>query len=79
MGADPFPKRQHRFRHRAPQRGQAVFDLRRTGRQDLSGHDAVALETAPNPEKRKDIVWRIERKLAEAAVRPVLFYPAGKQ
>jgi peptide/nickel transport system substrate-binding protein len=33
----------------------------------------------PNPEKRKDIVWRIERKLAEAAVRPVLFHPAGKQ
>jgi len=30
-----------------------------------------------NPEKRKDIVWQIERKLAEAAVRPVLFYPVG--
>ena len=30
-----------------------------------------------NPEKRKQIVWQIERKLAEAAVRPVLFYPVG--
>ena len=30
-----------------------------------------------NPAKRKDIVWQIERKLAEAAVRPVLFYPVG--
>src|SRR5215469_13507037 len=30
-----------------------------------------------NQEKRKGIVWQIERKLAEAAVRPVLFYPVG--
>jgi peptide/nickel transport system substrate-binding protein len=30
-----------------------------------------------NPVKRKDIVWQIERKLAEAMVRPVLFYPVG--
>ena len=30
-----------------------------------------------DPEKRKQIVWQIERKLAEAAVRPVLFYPVG--
>jgi peptide/nickel transport system substrate-binding protein len=30
-----------------------------------------------NPEKRKDTVWQIERRLAEAAVRPVLFYPVG--
>jgi peptide/nickel transport system substrate-binding protein len=30
-----------------------------------------------NPQKRKDIVWQIERKLAEAAVRPVLYYPVG--
>jgi len=30
-----------------------------------------------NPEKRKDVVWQIERKLAEAGVRPVLYYPAG--
>ena len=30
-----------------------------------------------NPQKRKEIVWDIERKLAEAAVRPVLFYPAA--
>jgi peptide/nickel transport system substrate-binding protein len=29
-----------------------------------------------NPVKRKDIVWQIERILAEAEVRPVLFYPA---
>jgi peptide/nickel transport system substrate-binding protein len=27
--------------------------------------------------KRKQIVWRIERILAEAGVRPVLYYPAG--
>ena len=30
-----------------------------------------------NPQSRKDIVWRMERILAEAGVRPVLFYPAG--
>jgi peptide/nickel transport system substrate-binding protein len=30
-----------------------------------------------DPEKRRQIVWQIERKLAEAAVRPVLFYPVG--
>jgi peptide/nickel transport system substrate-binding protein len=30
-----------------------------------------------NPVKRKDIVWQIERILAEAGVRPVLYYPAG--
>jgi peptide/nickel transport system substrate-binding protein len=30
-----------------------------------------------NPEKRKQLVWQAERKLAEAAFRPVLFYPAG--
>jgi peptide/nickel transport system substrate-binding protein len=31
----------------------------------------------PNTEKRKQIVWQLERKLAEAAVRPVLFFPVG--
>jgi peptide/nickel transport system substrate-binding protein len=30
-----------------------------------------------NPEKRKQLVWQIERILAEAAVRPVLYYPAA--
>ncbi|HYZ42048.1 MAG TPA: ABC transporter substrate-binding protein, partial [Stellaceae bacterium] len=30
-----------------------------------------------DPEKRKQIVWQVERKLAEAMFRPVLFYPAG--
>jgi peptide/nickel transport system substrate-binding protein len=30
-----------------------------------------------DPEKRKEIVWQAERKLAEAAFRPVLYYPAG--
>jgi peptide/nickel transport system substrate-binding protein len=30
-----------------------------------------------DPEKRKQIVWQAERKLAEAAFRPVLNYPAG--
>jgi peptide/nickel transport system substrate-binding protein len=30
-----------------------------------------------DPEKRKEIVWQIERKLAEAAFRPVIFYPVG--
>jgi peptide/nickel transport system substrate-binding protein len=33
--------------------------------------------TEVDPEKRKQIVWQIERKLADAAVRPVLFYPVG--
>jgi len=28
-----------------------------------------------NPEKCKQLVWKIERILAEAAVRPVIFYP----
>jgi len=31
----------------------------------------------PNPDKRKQLVWQIERKLADAGVRPVLFFPAG--
>jgi len=31
----------------------------------------------PDPEKRKKIVWQLERMLAEAAVRPVIFYPVG--
>jgi peptide/nickel transport system substrate-binding protein len=30
-----------------------------------------------NPGKRKQIVWQIERILAEAGVRPVIYYPAG--
>jgi peptide/nickel transport system substrate-binding protein len=30
-----------------------------------------------DPGKRKELVWEIERKLAEAAFRPVIFYPAG--
>jgi peptide/nickel transport system substrate-binding protein len=30
-----------------------------------------------DPEKRKKIVWEIERQLADAAVRPVIFYPRG--
>jgi peptide/nickel transport system substrate-binding protein len=30
-----------------------------------------------NPAKRKQIVWQIERILAEAGVRPVIYYPAG--
>jgi peptide/nickel transport system substrate-binding protein len=30
-----------------------------------------------DPEKRRQIVWQAERKLAEAAFRPVIFYPAG--
>jgi peptide/nickel transport system substrate-binding protein len=30
-----------------------------------------------DPAKRKQIVWQIERVLAEAGVRPVLYYPAG--
>jgi len=29
------------------------------------------------PDKRKQLVWKIERVLAEAAVRPVIFYPRG--
>ena len=37
--------------------------------------DLQSVET--NPEKRKEIVWQIERKLADAAIRPVLFYPVG--
>ena len=37
--------------------------------------DQQSLEA--NPDKRKQIVWQIERKLADAAVRPVLFYPVG--
>jgi peptide/nickel transport system substrate-binding protein len=31
----------------------------------------------PDPKKRKEIVWQIERKLAAAMFRPVLYYPAG--
>ena len=31
----------------------------------------------PDPEKRKKLVWEIERRLAEDAARPVIFYPRG--
>ena len=31
----------------------------------------------PDVEKRKKLVWEIERKLAEDAARPVIFYPRG--
>jgi peptide/nickel transport system substrate-binding protein len=31
----------------------------------------------PNREKRKQIVWQIERKLAEDGARPIIFYPRG--
>jgi peptide/nickel transport system substrate-binding protein len=37
--------------------------------------DRQSLE--PDAEKRKQIVWQLERKLADAAVRPVLFFPVG--
>jgi peptide/nickel transport system substrate-binding protein len=37
--------------------------------------DQQSVET--NADKRKQIVWQLERKLAEAAVRPVLFFPVG--
>ena len=30
-----------------------------------------------NPEKRKQLVWQIERILAEAGARPIIFYPRG--
>ena len=31
----------------------------------------------PNQEKRKKLVWEIERRLAEDVVRPVIYYPRG--
>ena len=31
----------------------------------------------PDLEKRQKLVWEIERKLAEDAARPVIFYPRG--
>ena len=31
----------------------------------------------PNREKRKQLVWQIERKLAEDQARPIIFYPRG--
>ncbi len=37
--------------------------------------DQQSMQT--DPEKRKQIVWQAERKLAQAMFRPVLFYPAG--
>jgi hypothetical protein len=46
MAPDPLPERQYRLRHRMPQFGQAVFDLRRAGREDRPRHDAVAFEAA---------------------------------
>jgi len=36
---------------------------------------AQSVET--DPQKRRQLVWQAERVLAEAAIRPVLFYPAG--
>jgi len=49
MLLDPSTECQDGFRHRAAQLGQAVFDLRRAGREDRSGHHAVSLETAQRP------------------------------
>ncbi|HEX3952623.1 MAG TPA: ABC transporter substrate-binding protein [Stellaceae bacterium] len=37
--------------------------------------DRQSVET--DVEKRKQIVWQLERKLADAAIRPVLFYPVA--
>jgi len=37
--------------------------------------DRQSVET--NTEKRREIVWQLERRLAEAGVRPVLFFPVG--
>ena len=37
--------------------------------------DQQSMET--NQDKRKKLVWEIERRLAEDAVRPVIFYPRG--
>jgi peptide/nickel transport system substrate-binding protein len=31
----------------------------------------------PDPDKRKTIVWQLERMLADEAIRPVIFYPFG--
>jgi len=31
----------------------------------------------PNREKRKQLVWQIERRLAEEGARPIIFYPRG--
>ncbi|MBV9202485.1 MAG: ABC transporter substrate-binding protein [Alphaproteobacteria bacterium] len=31
----------------------------------------------PDPQKRRKIVWQLERILADAAIRPVIFYPVG--
>src|SRR5260370_20256588 len=31
----------------------------------------------PDPEKRKKLVWEIERKLAEDGARPIIFYPVS--
>ena len=30
-----------------------------------------------NVEKRKELVWQIERRLAEDGARPIIFYPRG--
>jgi ABC-type oligopeptide transport system substrate-binding subunit len=31
----------------------------------------------PDREKRKQLVWQIERRLAEDGARPIIFYPRG--
>jgi peptide/nickel transport system substrate-binding protein len=33
--------------------------------------------TESNTEKRKELVWQIERRLAEEGARPIIFYPRG--
>ena len=38
--------------------------------------DRQSMET--DPEKRKQLVWEIERKLAEDGARPMIFYPARR-
>ena len=39
--------------------------------------DRPAIDGEPIVEKRKQIVWEIERKLAEDGARPAIFYPVS--
>jgi hypothetical protein len=44
-------------------------------RDGICPHGSLSAE--PDREKRKQLVWEIERRLAEDGARPIIFYPRG--
>jgi ABC-type transport system substrate-binding protein len=63
----------HQFRSVSHLENEAVLD--RTGYCNAEVDKLIDKQSAePDPQKRKKIVWEIERKLIEDDARPILFY-----